>query len=194
MPLLICWGAGSRGYEFYHAINFRNMRQKSFLPALVVAPGHPGVDRCLKFMINNFHRPIQLKDLVKISRMSRRGFCKAFNKSVGMNPGAVLRSVRIEHAKLILTEHDFGLKQIAERCGYRSENTFCVAFQRAVGIPPKKFQRQYWLGICRYQEMRKMRITSAHNPISSMPDGNFPVRPRGLNFAIKNHTATRRNS
>jgi AraC-like DNA-binding protein len=121
-----------------------------------VAANHPTIDRCLGFMVQNFHKPIQLKDVVKVSGMSRRGFCKTFNRCLGANPGAWLRNVRIEHAKCLLVEHDLLLKQVAKRCGYRSENTFCVAFQRTVGMPPKKFQRQYWLAISSRQRQARV--------------------------------------
>lgn len=109
--------------------------------------GHVGIERCVAFMIQKFNRPIQLKDLVRVSGMSRRGFSKAFYSHTGANPGAVLKQIRIEHAKRILAKHDLTLKAIARRCGYRSENTFCVAFQRSTGLAPKKFQIQYWLAI-----------------------------------------------
>jgi AraC-like DNA-binding protein len=77
--------------------------------------------------------------------MSRRGFNAAFEKQIGIYPGAVLRRIRLEYAKQLLTERDMTLREIARRCGYRSQNTFCVAFQRALGMAPKQFQRQAWL-------------------------------------------------
>jgi len=157
-------------------------RAAAKMPALILAGGqppkftgsasaanHPDVDRCLGFMAQNFHEPIQLKDVVKISGMSRRGFHKAFNRCLGMNPGAMLRHVRIEHAKRLLVEDDLMLRQIAKLCGYRSENTFCVAFQRAVGLSPKRFQRQYWLGISsRHQKGMGQSKSDSHVALRMM--------------------------
>ena len=110
---------------------------------------HTGVKKSLKFIGKNFSLPIQMKHLVKVSGMSRRGFQKAFKKNLGANPGSFLRSVRVEQAKRLLVEQDLALKQIAPLCGFRSENTFCVAFSREMKTSPKKFQRQYWLTVCR---------------------------------------------
>jgi AraC-like DNA-binding protein len=110
---------------------------------------HDGVARSLRFMTQNYWRPIQLNDLVMVSGMSRRGLTKAFYVHVGYSPGSVLRHMRIESAKHLLLEHDLILRTIAKRCGYRSENTFCIAFQRATGMAPKKFQRHAWLTTCR---------------------------------------------
>ena len=110
---------------------------------------HVGIGRSLDFMAKNFYQPIQVKDLVRVSDLSRRGFLYAFSKHTGANPGEVLNQFRIEHAKNILAGHDLTLKEIARRCGYRSINTFCVAFQRSTGFAPKQFQKNYWLAIIR---------------------------------------------
>jgi transcriptional regulator GlxA family with amidase domain len=100
-------------------------------------------------MTQNYMRPIRLADLVAASGMSRRGFTKAFIQQLGRPPGAFMRSARIELAKRLLTKHDVPLKTIAFITGFRSENTFCIAFSRAAGIAPKKFQRQAWLSVYR---------------------------------------------
>jgi len=132
--------------------------------------------KSLDFIWKNFPRPIQLEDLVKVSGMSRRGFQKAFKKNVGTNPGSFLRSVLIEHATRLLVEHDLKLSQIAALSGFRSENTFCVAFSREMKISPKRFQRQYWITACR----ERLQVSAPLLPSSRQfrPDnpGNFPNR------------------
>jgi AraC-like DNA-binding protein len=112
---------------------------------------HNGVARSLRFLLQNYWRPIQLDDLVMCSGMSRRGLAKAFHLHLGCSPGSVLRHVRIERAKRILVERDLKLKDIAKHCGYRSENTLCIAFQRATGMAPKQFQRDAWLTNYRFR-------------------------------------------
>lgn len=103
---------------------------------------HPVINRCLSLMERKFCEPIGLKDLVEFSEMSWRGFHKAFVRAVGTNPGRFLRALRIEHAKRLLIHDDLQVKEIARRCGFRSDNTFCVAFRREVNMSPKRFQRQ----------------------------------------------------
>lgn len=103
-------------------------------------PNHQAVSRSLRFMAKNFTRPIRLGDVVSVSGMSRRGFMKAFGRHVGRTPGSFIRQARIEFAKQLLIEQDLPLKTIAAVTGFRSENTFCVAFHREAGMAPKKFQ------------------------------------------------------
>lgn len=120
------------------------------------ATNHAGVNQSLDFVAKHFSEPIQLKDLVKASKMSRRGFAKAFNKGVGVNPGVFLRSVRIEQAKWLLVEHDLKLREIAPLCGYRSENTLSVAFSRETKMSPKTFQRNFGLKTFKDQHNTRM--------------------------------------
>lgn len=110
---------------------------------------HEGISRSLQFMAQHYTRPIRIKDVVIISGMSRRGFMKAFSQHVGRTPGSFIRQARIEFAKRLLTEQDLPLKTIAEITGFRSQNTFCIAFSRATGMAPKKYQRQAWLSAYR---------------------------------------------
>ncbi len=125
------------------------------LGAVAVTADHAGISRSLQFVAQNFRQPIQISDLVTVSGLSVRGFTKAFSQHIGDTPGAYLQRTRIEHAQRLLTEQDLNLKQVAQQCGYRSENTFCVAFQRATKTSPKKFQRQYLLAL--FQHHRKVK-------------------------------------
>jgi AraC-like DNA-binding protein len=121
-------------------IPFENFRTGD----LFNASNHEAISRSLRFMAQNFSRPIKLGDVIVISGMSRRGFLKAFSRHVGFAPGSFLRQARIEFAKRLLTEQDLPLKTIAEIAGFRSENTFWIAFKRATGMAPKQFQHQAW--------------------------------------------------
>lgn len=118
---------------------------------------HRGVARSQKFMATHFQTPVQLQDLVVESGMSRRGLIKAFHKHVGRPPAAVLRQMRIEKARHLLVTEDLSLKELAERVGFRSANTFCVAFLRSVGIAPKKYQRLSWLTICQQSPLTRVK-------------------------------------
>jgi AraC-like DNA-binding protein len=141
---------------------------KSLLPDNVnirSVTSHNGIARSLRFLARNYWRPIQLDDLVMISGMSPRGLAKAFHMHLGLSPGSVLRHVRIERAKRILIESDLTLKEIANECGYRSENTLCIAFHRATGMAPKQFQRDAWLSIYRTYRQAEANPVLANSQI-----------------------------
>lgn len=160
-------------------------QRSSEIIGIGVVSGHTGIDRCLKFVVKNFSEPIQLQDMMDVAGLSRRGFFEAFRKNVGLNPGAVLRHVRIEYAKRLLIEHDLVLKEVAKRCGYRSQNTFCVAFQREMGISPKKFQRRYWLTACHDHRESKIQTGTMNRLLPPLP----PRMERGASALTARSTA-----
>jgi transcriptional regulator GlxA family with amidase domain len=143
-------------------------KKESIFGCQGIATKHGGVNRSLAFMAKKFCQPIAVKDLVAISGLSRRGFFKAFEKHVGANPGAVLRHARLEYAKRLLTGQDLKLKAIAQRCGYRRKNTFCVAFQRTTGMAPKQFQRRYGLAASQRNPRGGLQQTRSNTVIPMM--------------------------
>ena len=101
---------------------------------------HQGVARSLRHIWEHGHEPICIKDLVDVSAMSRRGLHKAFLEHLGRTPGQELQRVRIERAKKFLASTTQKVQTIGYDCGYRSINSFCVAFKRATGMSAKKFR------------------------------------------------------
>ena len=114
------------------------VRQSSDL----LAVGHPGVARSLRFMYEHFHEPITIKDVVGVASMSRRGLHKAFRQLLGRTPGEELHELRIQKATRLLRETTHKIHSVAEMCGFQSANTFCVSFRQAMRTSPARFREQ----------------------------------------------------
>jgi LacI family transcriptional regulator len=106
----------------------------------LLAINHKGVANSLRFIWEHAHEPINVKNLVDAVAMSRSGLHRAFLENVGRTPGQELQRVRIVRAKRLLAENDFKVGVLANLCGYRNTNSFCVAFKQAVGMSPKQFR------------------------------------------------------
>jgi LacI family transcriptional regulator len=109
----------------------------------LLAVNHPGVARSLRYLWENFHRPIGVDDLVRVAAMSRSALHQAFLEHIGRPPGRELHRIRIEQAKKILAQSNAKLEVVAEQCGYQSGNSFWLAFKHTTGISPKQFQKQF---------------------------------------------------
>ncbi len=101
---------------------------------------HPGVAKSLDYISRHWRKSIGVMDLVRVARMSRRGFLKAFQRHTGGTPGRRLRAIRLENARRMLRGSDDKLGTIACGCGYRSVNSFIIAFKREVGLAPIQYR------------------------------------------------------
>jgi LacI family transcriptional regulator len=108
----------------------------------LLAVGHPGVARSLRFIWEHCHEPISVKDLVGVAAMSRRGLHKAFLEHLDRTPGQELHRVRIERAKQLLAGSGHKIEVLAGMCGYQSANSFIIAFKQATGLSPAQFRNQ----------------------------------------------------
>lgn len=100
---------------------------------------HQGVD----FLKQHCCEPICVGDLAKAIKMSKRGMHKAFRRQIGRTPGRELRQMRIERSKQLLVNSDYNLERIAKMCGYRSLNSFWIAFRNIVGESPGKYRSRF---------------------------------------------------
>ncbi len=109
----------------------------------LLAVGHPGVARALRFLMDHCHEAIGVDDLAKAAAMSRRGLHQAFLHEIGRPPGAELQRIRLERAKQQLVVSDDKLETIGEKCGYQSANSFWFAFKSATGLSPKIYREKF---------------------------------------------------
>lgn len=75
--------------------------------------------------------------------MSKYSLCKEFHKKYGVSPGKYLRELRISQAcRLLMTNSDHTLQEIAEMVGYSNNNYFGKVFKAEKGISPDKYRKQ----------------------------------------------------
>lgn len=68
---------------------------------------------------------------------------REFKKAFGIQPGAYIKTTRIDSAKLLLKTGYYTVGEVAERCGFGSMSYFSYEFHREVGIPPGEYAKAY---------------------------------------------------
>lgn len=85
-------------------------------------------------------RSMTVETLAREAAMSRSTFFDRFRREVGVAPMEYATAWRMALAKEFLRE-DVSIAEIAQRVGYGSTSSFCVAFNRHIGMPPGAFSR-----------------------------------------------------
>ncbi|SDM09700.1 AraC-type DNA-binding protein [Daejeonella rubra] len=83
----------------------------------------------IKFIKDNIHEPISLKQVAEVACMATPSFCRFFKNRTKMRFSQYLVDMRMTHACKLLIELDKPISEIAYMCGYTSNSHFCKVFK-----------------------------------------------------------------
>ncbi len=106
------------------------------------AADDPLVARALRFIAENGHGRIQVKDVAAAVTVTRRTLERRFRDSVGRSIAGEITRLRLERAKRRLVETGESLKNVANDSGFRTADHFYKVFARVEGIPPTHYREQ----------------------------------------------------
>lgn len=82
----------------------------------------------------------KMADLVHLS--PSRFFC-LYSRAFGISPKKDLQRVRMEHAKYLLMQNKYTVKEVAEKIGYENEYFFIRKFKAEIGETPGNFKKHF---------------------------------------------------
>ena len=84
---------------------------------------------------------LRLTDLQRIFPISRSYLSQLFNRELGQSFSDYVNQFRIEESKRLMdTEPNASIQEIAERSGFHSISTFRRAFQKCTGMIPSEYK------------------------------------------------------
>jgi AraC-like DNA-binding protein len=97
-----------------------------------------------EYVMNNYHKNIELGEIASLSNMSKNAFCRYFKTRTNKTFFQFLIEIRIEHAsKLLVKNHDISVVEISEICGYNNISNFNRKFKEIKGMSPLSYRRIY---------------------------------------------------
>jgi LacI family transcriptional regulator len=97
----------------------------------------------IRFIKQNSHRHIQVRDILRDVPISRRALEKGFRKSLGRSPAEEIRRVRIDQAVQLLCDTSWAMPRIATACGFDRPELLTRAFRRELKTTPSSFRKQH---------------------------------------------------
>ena len=98
------------------------------------------VKKAKEFIKNNYAKDIDLDEVSQYLQMSPYYFSKLFKKKTGKNFIEYLTQIRLEHAKMLLTNSCKSMKEICMEVGYCDANYFSRLFKKNVGVSPTEYK------------------------------------------------------
>ena len=98
------------------------------------------VYKVIQYIRSNYFKKISLDEISKYVNFSKTYLSRIFKEETGQNISMYMNKVRIEKAKLFLTDKSTSLVDVANSVGFEDQSYFTKVFKSIVGTSPKKYQ------------------------------------------------------
>ncbi|MBR5528242.1 MAG: AraC family transcriptional regulator [Clostridia bacterium] len=97
-----------------------------------------------EFLSKNYHSDVKIDAVADMFNYSRNHLYSLFKKQYGMSPKEYLLDLRIEKAKLLLSDPDLDIsvKETAYALGFRDPFYFSKLFSSRTGLSPAKYRAE----------------------------------------------------
>ncbi|MFI6604649.1 helix-turn-helix domain-containing protein [Nonomuraea sp. NPDC050536] len=102
---------------------------------------HPAIATAKRLIANRLADGLTVGDLAAAANLSPAHFAEVFRSEIGETPGRYRTRLRMERARLLLSETDLSITTIATELGYSSSQHFATAFRRETGTTPSRHRR-----------------------------------------------------
>ncbi len=96
-----------------------------------------------EWLLENIHKSITLVDIAKHFGLSLRQFNRVFKATFKTTPAKYLESLRLDQARILISNKQFTIEQISQKVGFKSADSFRRAFERKFSITPSLYRQQF---------------------------------------------------
>jgi len=101
----------------------------------------PMLRRAMTYLSERAEEPINVSKLCHDLRVARRTLERRFREYYRCTPWDMLCQLRVNRAKLQLSDTNHSIALIADQCGFNDPEQFSVVFKRQTGMPPSRYRR-----------------------------------------------------
>lgn len=104
-------------------------------------PSDPRLDRALKYILENYSRPISLSEISLAAGMSVSCFERTFKRFMEVSFKAYLISLRLAWAMALIAGRNLSMSEVAHACGFTNQYNFSRTFSKKTGLSPRNFKK-----------------------------------------------------
>lgn len=97
-------------------------------------------DKIKLYLRQHFTEPVTVQELSAHTALSPYYMIRCFKKETSLTPHHYLTQLRLQSARFYLKTTALSVKEIGFKCGFQSENSFCIAFRKETGTTPTKYR------------------------------------------------------
>lgn len=98
------------------------------------------INKAVKYIRENYKKNITLTELSEYVGISKNHFCMLFKQETGESFKEYLNRLRINEAKILISEKNFYIKEVANEVGINNQRYFCKLFKEYTGSNPTHYK------------------------------------------------------
>ncbi|HXG47249.1 MAG TPA: substrate-binding domain-containing protein, partial [Methylomirabilota bacterium] len=106
----------------------------------VLAIEDTNLSRAVRFIREHACEGISMKHVLRAVPQSRRVLENRFKNLLGRTPHEEILRIQLDRVKMLLSDTDLPLVQIAEQAGFAHVEYLSTVFKKKVGMPPSRFR------------------------------------------------------
>ncbi|MCR8641650.1 AraC family transcriptional regulator [Paenibacillus sp. N1-5-1-14] len=128
-----------RGQSIFQELLYSLLKNVRLQPE---SDSHTALDRAKNYIDVHYGEALTVDELAGVAELSAKYFVDLFKKTYGRSIGDYITDVRLGHAKLLMTQTDARLRDIAHQVGYQDEFYFSRKFKKNIGISPSAYVKK----------------------------------------------------
>lgn len=112
------------------------------MPITLTAQHHSRINDALYEIHRDISAPLSGRHLASVAAYSEQHFHRVFRQVVGHSVHDYIRKARLEYAaNQLMFNPDTPIALAAEKCGFKSQASFCHAFKATYGVTPSQWRK-----------------------------------------------------
>ena len=95
----------------------------------------------INYINNNIEKKVEIEELALITKWNKHYFNKMFLEYLNTTPYQYVLQKKMEKAKLLISETNIPVNEIAFELNFHSYSNFCNAFKKAIEITPVNYRK-----------------------------------------------------
>lgn len=112
------------------------------LEATPVIKAESVIEPAIKYIENNYNKPIEIRTLTTLCHISKSALFKQFKNTLGVTPIEYKHNFMIQHAVELLSNTELSVEEISAKVGFASANYFRKIFTKLTDKTPKELRKK----------------------------------------------------
>lgn len=99
------------------------------------------IEQAINFIETHYAEQITIKEIADQVHLNSSYLSQKFKLITGVSPKQYLINIRLSTAKILLTETNWSIREIAEQTGFLTDNYFSWYFHQHLGLTPGEYRK-----------------------------------------------------